>query len=68
MQGRDVAFVHVLLFQCPKCGSPLSAHRLAENGNLEEIDGSSFDLMCSCGWKGDRPGIRARKHWVEPWQ
>ena len=67
MAHPEMAFVHVLLFECPECGNPLSAHKMAQDGNLEQVDGSSFDLKCACSWKGARPGIRARKHWVEAW-
>lgn len=68
MERQRVAFVHVLLFECPQCGNPLSVHRLTDEGSLEQIDGSSFDLSCDCTWKGTRPGMRARKHWVESWR
>lgn len=67
MDRHEAAFVHVLLFECPQCGNPLSAHRVVRDGNLEQVDGASFELTCECDWKGARPGIRARKHWVENW-
>lgn len=67
MARSDLPFVHVLLFECPQCGNPVSTHRIARDGNLEQVDGDSFDLECSCDWKGARPGIRARRHWVEAW-
>jgi len=60
-------FVHVLLFECPKCADPISAHLVARDSNMEPVDGSNFDLQCSCNWTGQQLGIRARRHWVEPW-
>ncbi len=62
------SFVHVLLFQCPSCSNPVSAHKLAPHRSLEEADGSAFPLECNCGWSGEMVGLRARRHWVEPWR
>jgi len=39
-------FVHVLLFECPKCGDPIPAHLVAPDSNMETVDGSNFDLQC----------------------
>lgn len=60
-------FVHVLLFECPKSGDPIPAHLVARDSNMESIDASNFDLRCACNWTGQQLGIRARRHWVEPW-
>jgi hypothetical protein len=68
MDGFAAAFVHVLLFQCPACRSPLSAHRLSQQQNLEEADEALFKLGCDCGWSGAMVGLKARRHWVEPWE
>jgi hypothetical protein len=60
-------FVHVLLFECPKSGDPIPAHLVVRDSNMESVDGSHFDLKCPCDWTGQQLGIRARRHWVEPW-
>ncbi len=61
------AFVHVLLFECSKCGCPVAAAVASVNRNVEEVDASSIELRCSCGWSGNVLGVEARKHWVQPW-
>jgi len=60
-------FVHVLLFECPKCGKPVSTHHTSSDSNLELVDGSAHDLTCQCGWSGSQLGLRARRHWTESW-
>ena len=60
-------FVHVLLFECPNSGDPIAAHLIARDANMEIVDASNFDLKCGCNWTGQQLGIRARRHWVEPW-
>ena len=65
--GNGERFAHVLLFQCPKCSGPLAISNATANKNLEDIDASSFETWCVCGWFGKFLGLKARRHWVEPW-
>ena len=59
--------VHVLLFQCPKCDSPIVASTLSEYLSLEMVEGMGFNLECKCSWLGQQLGASANKHLVEAW-
>lgn len=63
--NSDEQFVHVLLFECPKCGKPLSSAVATSERNLENTDGHLFTLRCECGWAGSQMGLSAKKHWVD---
>ena len=60
-------FVHVLLFQCPVCGGPMSSAVASCERNPEGIDARSFALDCGCGWVGAQMGLLAKRRWVEGW-
>jgi len=60
-------FVHVLLFQCPTCGNPISSAIATNERNLEETDARPFNLACPCGWTGNQLGVLAKGHWVNIW-
>jgi hypothetical protein len=60
-------YVHVLLFACPKCASPIASTCLKEEKNLEAADTAPHTLVCHCGWRGESLGASASKHWVERW-
>ena len=60
-------YVHVLLFACPRCGSPIVSTRLSAERNLETAVTVAHALVCDCGWKGESLGASASKHWVEQW-
>jgi hypothetical protein len=60
-------FVHVLLFECSGCGSPIASAVASGSRNVEEVDANPVDLSCRCGWSGTALGIEARKHWVHNW-
>lgn len=60
-------FLHVLVFQCQQCGKPVCAATLSEMQSLEDIQASAFDVKCECGWSANWLGLKARKHWVDPW-
>ena len=62
------AFVHVLLFECRHCESPIPAAATSDNRSLEVIVGGSFALRCSCGWSASLSGTHAKRHWVELWR
>jgi predicted RNA-binding Zn-ribbon protein involved in translation (DUF1610 family) len=62
-----VEYVHVLLFQCPRCGEPVVFARLTASRNLEEVDADPASYSCKCGHVGVLLGLRARQHWVEEW-
>lgn len=67
METKGTTFLHLLIFQCPQCGNPMSAWTLSAMRNLEEVDGSTFALQCGCGWTENWLGAKAKRHWVEPW-
>jgi transcription elongation factor Elf1 len=60
-------FVHVLLFACSKCGEPVVSTRLDKERNQETVDAVKCMLTCRCGWREERLGASASKHWVEQW-
>lgn len=59
---------HVLLFACPKCGSPLASACASLEKNFEVADAHWFNPHCHCGWIGPVIGAEALKHWSEPWK
>lgn len=67
MTGGAEPFVHILLFQCPGCGRPISSAVATNERNPEETDACSFDLRCDCGWIGTQLGLLAKRHLVEVW-
>jgi hypothetical protein len=60
-------YVHVLLFACPKCASPIASTCLKEEKKLETAATVLHVLVCHCGWRGESLGASASKHWVERW-
>ncbi len=69
MQRPDGLFVHVFLFECGGCGSPLPSATTADARNPEETDAQSFSLACNvCGWSADAIGTSAKRHWVDTWE
>lgn len=67
MSPIKVAFVHVFLFECPVCTSPMAASLGSSERNPEEADARAFALRCDCGWNGSQMGMLAKRHWVEGW-
>jgi len=67
MDGMCKTFVHALLFRCTRCREPLAVFVTMPERNLENIDGSIFDLKCKCGWIKKLRGMQAIRHWVIPW-
>ena len=61
-------YLHLLVFQCPQCGDPISIPKLSEVRSLEQADGSTYMLTCSCGYAREALGIQARHHCVELWR
>jgi hypothetical protein len=53
-------FVHILFFQCPSCGNPMSSAITKGERNLGETDARSFVLRCDCGWTGTQIGLLAK--------
>ena len=68
MQTVTDSFSHVLLFDCPKCGSPVASACSSTEKNLKVADEQWFNPICDCGWTGPVVGVQALKHWVEPWK
>jgi hypothetical protein len=62
------AFVHVLLFECSQCGSPIDSAITSSCSNPEEIDGKEIHLRCcNCGWTGDSHGFAAKRRLIVAW-
>ena len=61
------AYLHVLVFECPRCSTPVSVASLDVAANLESVDANHFNITCSCGWSGKLLGVQARKHFVDAW-
>ena len=61
-------FVHVLLFECPKCGCPVACALASNESNLEEIDSRKVNVKCACTWEGKPLGVTAKRHLVINWQ
>jgi hypothetical protein len=68
VESNGATFLHLFIFQCPQCGSPICEFELREERSLEPTDASSFRLKChECGQSDDSVGILARKRWVALW-
>jgi hypothetical protein len=66
-EGRHAAFVHLLLYRCQECEQPLATCIMSAERNLERIDGTSFTIVCKCGWSKSLLGMQAIRHWLAPW-
>jgi hypothetical protein len=60
-------FVHVLLFQCPTCNSPIAAAQSSQAQNVEDVDAVKLKISCGCGWNGVSSAVHAKRHWVDSW-
>jgi hypothetical protein len=65
MDSEAEPFVHVLLFECPKCCKPIASAIATGERNLEDTDGRLFAIRCECGWNGNQMGVSAKRHWVD---
>ncbi len=63
-------FVHVLLYECSRCGAPASAVVTSDKQNVEEIDSrETVQSWCSpCGKGEPRSALDAKRHWVGSWE
>ena len=68
MAVKHIAYVHLLLFCCKQCNKPVSISGVSDVGNLEEIDGNTYEVECRCGWLENLLGVEALRHWVVPWE
>jgi hypothetical protein len=66
MDGICRSFVHALLFRCTRCQEFLPVFIAMPERNLENIDGTTFNLDCKCGWIKKLRGMQAVRHWVIP--
>jgi len=64
---KSYAFVHLLLFICPRSGDPMATACVSDKKSLEELDSHSFHIHCNCGWSGKLLGIKRLKSWVDDW-
>lgn len=63
-----VLYTHMLEFDCPACGSRISAMRLFNEKNLEAVGAEMFHLKCpKCKEYCELRGASARKHVVKQW-
>jgi hypothetical protein len=60
-------FLHVLTFECSRCETPVVEWALSSLRSPESVDGTMFQLKCSCGWSDGRMGAQARNHLTLPW-
>ncbi len=63
----EKSFVHILLFECPQCGSPIESTITTLIGNPEEIDAQEFKLRCNCSWTGKSHGFAAKRRVMVGW-
>jgi hypothetical protein len=61
-------YLHMLLFRCKQCSEPVTVPVEKQEGNLEEVDGDTYDVKCRCGWSESLLGAGASAHWVVPWE
>jgi hypothetical protein len=60
--------VHVALFQCPRCGRPITWWNVGLSA--EEIKSKPHHLKCAdkdCNWSGPLLGGEAKQLWSAPW-
>jgi len=58
-------YAHKLIFKCEACKSEVALSLVRFENNLEDLDATTFDLECSCGWQSKLFGFQAKKHWTE---
>ena len=68
MDGKNLAYVHLLLFRCKRCKEPFAIPVTSTASNLEKIDGDTYSVECNCGWLQNLLGVEAVRHWVTPWE
>jgi len=61
----DEMFLHMLLYECPQCGSPMWATISSRESNLEEIDARELEVKCKCRRTGRVLGVSAKRHLVD---
>jgi len=67
MNGSSITFLHLLAFECSRCETPIVEWALSSMRSPESVDGTMFQLKCSCGWSDGRVGAQARNHLTMPW-
>jgi hypothetical protein len=67
MEKAAEPFVHVLLFECAKCSSPIPSAIRSDERSVEQIDARSMSVTCHCGWSAQLLGTEAKRHWVDHW-
>lgn len=61
------SYVHVLLFRCQECGSPIVATVMSDRQNPEEVDAAKLELRCDSGHDQHVPAATATRHWAARW-
>ena len=65
---KATGYVHVLLFHCPDCDSPIAISCVSKKRNLEDIDAEPLRIFCtSCYNSSNVIAAMAKKHYVETW-
>jgi len=60
-------YVHILLFECSRCASPIPAAITSDHKSMEHVDSRLVEVTCSCGWSAEAPATEAKRHWVDSW-
>jgi len=61
-------YVHLLLFGCPECSSPVAISRVCDEKNLEGVDAELLRIRCSyCDKSSDVIAATAKRHYVADW-
>jgi len=61
-------YVHLLLFGCPECSSPVANFRVRDEKNLEGVEAELVRIRCSyCDKSSDVIAVTAKRHYVAGW-
>jgi hypothetical protein len=60
-------FVHILLFECPRCAGPAPTAIASDHRSMEDVDSRLVGVTCGCGWSAEVPATDAKRHWVDSW-
>lgn len=65
MENENVRYAHTFLFACPNCNFPIATSRIANQKNLEPLEGETFKIRCAhCGAVSNISGLLSKMHFV----
>lgn len=68
MENADIRYAHTFLFACPNCNLPIATSRIADQKNLEPLEGELFRMTCGyCAAVSNLHGVLAKTHFVTQW-